>query len=266
MGKKPVVFLIDLDGTIQGNVGPQLQEYELIRTLNRKINHGQKCRYNMNYLRSDMDAGLLRPHFASSLKAIKIKHPHVHFFVYTASTDEWAKFIISKIEKHCFGDLFFERPFLTRKHCLSDYSKSILKHVPLIRDSLKTNISLNRIFLIDNNKVLNDHEESMLIQCPSYDYTHVIDPLRNIGKNTIREYYFEIAECLNINSDRRIVNDIVFMSILYVWLVRLQDNVSVVNGRHSKDIYWRQFARILMSHSLDSDKNVQMVVRTIRHL
>ena len=34
---QPIVFLLDLDGTLQGNVSPQLNEYEFIKKVNKKL-------------------------------------------------------------------------------------------------------------------------------------------------------------------------------------------------------------------------------------
>ena len=43
---EPVIFLLDLDNTLQGDVSPQLREYELLHKVNSKINNNKKIRYN----------------------------------------------------------------------------------------------------------------------------------------------------------------------------------------------------------------------------
>ena len=39
---EPFVILLDLDHTIQGNIQPQLEEYNLLEFINRKFLHNKK--------------------------------------------------------------------------------------------------------------------------------------------------------------------------------------------------------------------------------
>ena len=58
--KKPIVMLIDLDHTLQGDIRPQIMEYELVRDINRKITNGPKIRYHVaGGLNNDFKACLL---------------------------------------------------------------------------------------------------------------------------------------------------------------------------------------------------------------
>ena len=133
----PVVFLLDLDGTLQGDIHPQLIEYELIRILNN--NKKQQIKYNLSKLSKDYNDGLLRPHLKDSLLSMKKKHSNIEFFVYTASSDNWAHFIIPQIEKILFGKKqIINKPYFTRSHCNADGSKSIYNVKEEVIKSLKT--------------------------------------------------------------------------------------------------------------------------------
>ena len=69
------IIAIDIDGTIQGDITPQVNEYTLINKIGLK--------YNKNYLQEDYLKGLLRPFFANFIEVFKKKQPQVELFIYT---------------------------------------------------------------------------------------------------------------------------------------------------------------------------------------
>ena len=97
----PQVILIDLDGTIQGDVAPQLREYNLIRHL--KLKNSTKKSHKNDYIK-----GLLRPYFIDFIRLMKTKyHNKVELFIYTASEKTWAHYTESKRNGLLFVSYFY---------------------------------------------------------------------------------------------------------------------------------------------------------------
>ena len=256
-GSKPFNLLIDLDGTIIGNIGPQLKEYEFIRFLNRNITNGKKERYHTALLHDDMLAGLVRPGFAEAMYAIKNKHPRVRIYIYTASSYDWAHFVIPRLEKLLFNGTFFNRPILTRNQCNPiTFQKSISKVKPLLENS-------NFTFLVDNNPTLDTKEASQLVQCPSYEFTVIVDPLRSISQKNVSFYHKIIAQFLfHLNS----TNEFEMKQILYTKLKKDYHDVELKNANAIKDRYWYKFAYILANNDMSTSANVQKVLRKMRNI
>jgi hypothetical protein len=264
----PLIFLLDLDGTMQGDVRPQLQEYDLIRYINRMIVHGKKLRYRLKNLYNDMDKGLLRPGLKDALLHIKKAHPHVEFFVYTASTSDWAHFVISKIERHCFGQTFFHRPLFTRNHCdMSDGTKSIARVFPMVKQALDKKypgkIYKENVFLIDNNPVLKPHEMQHLILCPSYDYVHVVDPLREVPKNVINDFILEIAYHITSRTSR---NKQLAIRTLYDDIKTQMKNSVEVNQFHRNDRFFFIMADIISKRRIRRGEELNATIRDLRNI
>ena len=183
--KEPLIILLDLDHTIQGNIQPQLDEYNLISVLNDKT--GSKLKQNRDQLRRDFMKGLLRPHFRTFINKMRSRFPNVEFFVYTASDDDWAKYIIKVVEEA--STIRFNKRIFSRSDCIFDqksghFMKSLNKLKPELFKILKSKYKLSdsntlkHVLLIDNNYVLFENEAHSLVKCPSYTSTIRIDMLR----------------------------------------------------------------------------------------
>lgn len=260
---EPVIFLLDLDGTLQGDVSPQLREYELLHKVNSKINNNKKIRYNTKMLFKDMQNGLIRPHMKEALHEIKAKHKNVEFFIYTASSDEWAKFLLPKIIS--FGSLenIINKPFFTRSHCLPDGRKSILKLKPAIIKSLGKykNATFKHIYLVDNNFVLNIPEMDKLLYCPSYNYKALNCPLRNIDENNLNKYHNVISNHLfNLNTTHRLH----LLKIYYDRAFKEYVDTETSNKSYESDKYWYKFNTVLKKNSLTTDDDIQKTISKLR--
>ena len=185
--KDPFIILLDLDHTIQGNIQPQLDEYNFISYLNDKT--GNKFKQNRDQLKRDFMKGLLRPHFRTFINKMRSRFPNVEFFVYTASDDDWAKYIIKIVEEA--SSIRFNKRIFSRSDCIFDskqgnFMKSINKLKPELFRILKSKYKLpnidhiQNVTLIDNNYVLYDNESHSLSKCPSYTSTIRVDMLRSL--------------------------------------------------------------------------------------
>lgn len=277
--KKPIVMLIDLDHTLQGDIRPQIMEYELVRDINRKITNGPKIRYHVaGGLNNDFKAGLLRPNVGRSLRAIKKRHPNIEMFVYTASSHDWARYIVPKLEDVAFGGAFFNRPILTRNYVRPDGTKSINTVKPVVETTLKKKYgdaikgSEYPIYLIDNNMVLDIHERKHLVQCPSYNYTHMIDPLRHISKKVVAKHFVAIANYFGIpaqvRSDReasiRFIYSKLNRELLTDTRSKTVGHIHDDNDMYSKDTFWRRVEAALVNSNMHSANEVERVFNMIR--
>ena len=264
MNVEPIVFLIDLDGTMIGDITPQLDEYYLIKDINmrlKKINE-KEIKYKNKILQEELNKYIIRKYLKSFIKKTR-EYDNIELFIYTASFDKWAKFIIPQVEK-VLG-YKFNRPFLTRNH-LQDKYKSIKKVKPLIFKSLKNkynmkNISqLKYILLIDNTKNIL-LEKQNLIKCPTYNVIYPIDYLRNIPKDTIKVYYNIIENYLNLPLSSNVYE---FYSKYYKFLKKQYKYASTNNNKYINDIYWKKLTFILKQNITHiSYKNFTYIFKNI---
>ena len=247
---EPIVFLIDLDGTMIGNIQPQINEYYLIKDINKEIKktNNKQIRYNTTILNEELRKYIIRPKLDKFLRNIK-KYENIELFVYTASSDDWAKFIIPQLEKAT--KFKFNRPLLTRNNIIQNNQrtniKSINKVKPLVYKALKKKYKLKSIndlkyiTLIDNTKnVL--IEKKNLVHCPTFDYIHQIDYLRMIPKDTLKKYYIIIENSLNLNHSTNLYE---FYAKYYELLNKQFSRCSRINQYFLNDSYWSKFSSLL---------------------
>lgn len=195
----PYVFILDFDGTIIGNISPQVCEWEILS----KLAPGKMKQFKDN-LRSQLEQGLLRPYFSMFLDYMSHNFPNVEVFIYTASDVKWANVAISTVEQ-LYG-IKFNRPLFTRTHCIKkngEFRKSFDNIIPLIFNKLRqkydTDINYIRqnIVMIDNFHDVLIHDDKRLIKCPTYNHVIYYDVLRLIDESLIRSHYIEISKILN---------------------------------------------------------------------
>tara|TARA_Y100000389_G_scaffold191636_1_gene218117 strand:+ start:774 stop:1643 length:870 start_codon:yes stop_codon:yes gene_type:complete len=261
---EPVIFLLDLDGTLQGDVNPQLKEYDLLYKVNSKLK--KRIRYNTKLLFKDMENGLIRPHVKNALHNIKSKHKNVEFFIYTASSDGWAKFLLPKIISFGSFENIINKPFFTRSHCLPDGRKSIANLKPLIMKSLKQNkkyenATFKHIFLVDNNFVLNIPEIDRLLYCPSYNYKALNCPLRSIDDDNLNKYHDLISNHLfNLNTTHKLH----LLKIYYDRAFKEYVDTELMNKQYESDQYWYTFNEVMKKSRLTTDADVRKTISKLR--
>lgn len=179
----PYIILIDLDGTMVGDVSCYIAEWELFHTFTEKKDM-KKWKDFKSFIIKKLCDGILRPYLADFHASLKKNFHFIEFYVYTASETQWANFLVSCIEEAIH--IKFSRPIFTRDNCqiyINEYKKSIECVMPYIFTRLKKlypdlrKISQlkNKIVLIDNNQVLDKKEQGKLIQCPTYEYVEYYD-------------------------------------------------------------------------------------------
>lgn len=250
----PVCAFLDIDGTIIGDITPQVTCWEILKDLGSK---------NMPRFRTSLihhlKNGLVRNGFADFLNIVKRAYPNIEFFIYTASIGPWAAYLIPCIEIAL--DIKFHRPFFTRNHChKSNMTKSLEEVMPLVIKSLKRESKYddvtidmksmkNRSFIVDNNDVLVKRETSRWIQAPTYSGMPMIDILSFLDDATITNKYLRIAGILQHNnmlprmSLKHLTLD-AFKSIYYRTMAQMID--ANAKSMHHTDQYWIKLANILV--------------------
>ena len=259
---KPFVFLFDIDGTIIGEILPQVCEWEIINLFDKS----KLTQFKKN-LCSQLKTGLIRSGFTTYLDFLKLKHPTAEFFIYTASDGIWAQFLVPCIES-VIG-IQFHRPLFTRKHCNFNapltkgthqhHQKSISGILPILLKKLKVQYPdvtekhiMNNICLIDNNHVLSQPESRKLIMCPSYYYIDVYDIIRLIPEEILMSQYGDISIILKKygffpKTDTRNISFLVFKKMYFEYVAswikeKLKQSSQIDN-------FWPKLGNVM--HKLD---------------
>jgi hypothetical protein len=169
------IFMIDLDGTIIGDISPQVILWDLSNKSKGLI------KYNPAQLKFALSSNLVRPHFVDFFKYLKSVDALV--YVYTASEKRWANFVIPHLERAC--GIRFDRPIFTRKDCKlreKEFSKSLQFISRPLMSSLKKNHPdifqhgkvdvLKSVTIIDNTNVYHPSDQPQLVMCPTYSYKY----------------------------------------------------------------------------------------------
>lgn len=185
---RPIVVLLDLDGTVVGEVEGLVHERELLSHLGLPASSA--------LLQDDLSSGkIVRPGFAQFVRDAKAAHPNIEFFVYTASSPEWAHVLVPHIEAACGVRL--NRPILTRTECLfhrdTMQCRKSLRHIDhLVTDALRPRYpDLNSIHDDAQAIVLIDNTEGVLLESknqvtvPTYSCKPRLNILRQVPSSRL---------------------------------------------------------------------------------
>ena len=235
--RQPIVVVLDLDGTVVGNIGNIVCEWELVKSFGDA--HASKM-FVHAMVRSLDEDGVIRPGFEALVRAIH-QTPHVHAFVYTASEGRWARLLCACISKR-YG-IKFEGVF-TRAHCIKNrdtyvLSKSIHRIYPAIRRVIKVRhgVVLSRdpgthVVMIDNNVTLPATEQGMLVNCSTYTVSPLYDVTRFIAPGTVRAKYLEMANIMAAYAlfpTQRSNNPYSYRQFLHAYMAFLASRVASTN-------------------------------------
>ncbi len=240
--KVPLVLILDIDGTLVGHIGYLASYWSCAKAL--KINLNDIKIHIIEELRN----GIVRPYFDEFIEKIKKKHEFVELFVYTASNDEWAQFLIECIEE--VFNLSFNRPIFARNsHCILSY-KMLIFIMPDIIYAINSKYNSNfsyeeirdKIVIFDDSPgVYNDPDDKKkVIQCPLYTRTGIIENVFYINEDIYKKHTKEII--LGMLPDITIRTSNYYSDFLksynkYVKLVKLNNNVDADFSVN----YWKEF-------------------------
>ena len=191
----PYVFIFDIDGTMIGDIRPQVVVYDILNEI-KHLTKGTKKLYESSDFEYKLKNGIVRPYLINFINDIKKQYHYVEFFIYTASQNQWALYLIKAIEKAL--DIQFNRPIFTRNDCMyinGEYRKSLARIKGRIFKTLKRKYSdyqpslmKDHIVMIDNSKVFQPNDEN-IIYCPTYTFKYPENLPAIISREIYEKYY-----------------------------------------------------------------------------
>lgn len=261
----PLVFIIDIDGCLLGDITPQIMLYEMISEL--KKNH-VKINFNIKDFQKKLGDGIVRPYFKQFYNTIKKNILNAEFFIYTASQKSWAYFLINNIEKSL--QISFNRPLFTRDNCVimqNNINKNLEVIKPMIYKSLKkkygNNINLdNKLLMIDNTNVFNQKDNNSLLLCPTYNYYYLENLPIIITEDIYNKAKIDINKILTryVNYEYEINNYKEFQKVFYTYyLSKLIKN----NEKELHDKFWYNLTKIIIMKNIKHfGQNVTAYLKT----
>lgn len=269
MDNLPYIIILDLDGTVVGNVNFQSQQYSLHLTLKKygfKINkqHNIPPAFNPN-------AKLVRPYFSSFITELENYFSKIgksiYFFVYTASDKQWAYVEVPWIEKT--HNIKIMRPLFTRDDCIRDqtgnYRKSLQKIFPRIIKVLSKNHNIsqkdknyimeNQLMMIDNNAVYSDRSDKMLL-CPDYNYTVFENLLHGLPVNARKHHAIQqlIMSLINQGNLCPLPNEnddgMHSLAKQYSWLSAKCKSIISINQSYINDDFFKYLKRLIIENNI----------------
>lgn len=248
----PLVIVLDLDGTIIGDITPQIASYDISNHI--KVNGGS-LNYKFKDLAGKLLGGIIRPYFGEFIRKLILNVPNIEFFIYTASEKKWALTIIKQIENAC--KIKFNRPIFTRNNCVQidkEYRKSLKLIKPMIFRALKKKHHLqsiadlnDKIMVIDNMDVYNSSETKYHIHCKTYDYKYP-ENIPAMFDNQEYKKYWKVASSLfdkyyNIKPTHDYLD---FQYQFYAKYTSLIAALKASNNEFLKDAFYKNLYKILI--------------------
>lgn len=258
----PIIFVLDLDGTIIGDCLYQVLLNNLDDVI--KSNHMKLKKNDLLPHCYKSSSKLLRPYFIYFITSMQKHFQNCQFYVYTASDKAWANKEITMIEKT--NNIVFNRPIFTRNDCIvnsnGQYVKSVKKILPKIaKNNQGIPIKPENILVIDNNQVFIDYISNLII-CPSYNYLCFCDIWQNIEKyhllnKNVKDFITSLVishkackfyDDLETNSNT--------LEQKHKWLYKKYKKINQENKLYLKDCFWKKLTNIIISKNITSfDKN-----------
>jgi hypothetical protein len=263
MTAPPVVILLDFDGTIVGDVEWFSAEYGFIQEMKRRI-MGLQVKYKSDYIINDLLRGMIRPHFVEFIKAIKEHNPNVEFFIYTASDDDWAKFIIPVIEKRL--QLQFPRPIVSRSSCSwtgSIFQKSIELVRPKLYKALKRKYKLTKPEDLDNIILIDNNPRSLIerkyqVRCPTYDFQLPLNICRQIPVDLMPPKVAEqvLSEASNVMKGLTLCEDAKcsddnIQHQFHTYIAKAYRQACKINKKEVRDEYWKRLRKRMLKYPIN---------------
>lgn len=195
----PLVILLDIDGTLIGDITPQAMMYDISNTLKGQY----RVQFTAKHVQSRLRSGVTRPFAREFVKDLQAYG--VEFFIYTASEKRWAEYIVKQIE--AAHGIKFNRPLFTRNDCQvvnGEYKKSISRVLPSVVRCLKkryprlTGADLrDMVIAIDNNPVYSHQDSKSLVLCSTYNYSLPENLPAHITKEAFERHHGDICSIIS---------------------------------------------------------------------
>lgn len=254
----PLIIVIDLDGTIIGDITPQIMTFDLVK--NFKV-AGHKFTHDITDFRYKLKSGLVRPYFETFVTSLSKSIP-VEFFIYTASEKTWAELVIRNIEHT--HNIKINRPIFARQYCIySDKDREYKKSLSLIRPSIikflkkKYHVAFTKhdlqknIMIVDNSNVYHPNDQKHLLLCPTYNYRVPENIITSIREEQYKKYHMLINNTLNkYFTVSHSSNYITFQKDFYKYYLSFLETQLTNNFKHSQDRFWLHLRDLVISNHI----------------
>lgn len=272
MNNSTTVILIDLDGTIIGDISQQIMSFEIWKGLK---NSCEKYIFDLANFRETLKNGMIRPGFDTFLKAMINHFGNIDVFIYTASEKTWAEFVIKQIE--IVLGIKFNRPIFSREHCVQqerEYKKSI-SYVKkqmlrcLVKKYGQQRAHVQSMLIIDNNNVYGSYDQKHLLLCPSYNYRIPENIPASIKQKCYEEHYQKINSILRkyIQTPLTPSRDFwLFQKEFYTYYTYFINAIVKSNSKYMKDNFWNLLKDIVITEDIRvfNEKNIRMLNKHLR--
>lgn len=272
MNSSTTVILIDLDGTIIGDISQQIISFELWKGLK---NSCSKYTFDLADFRDKLKHGMIRPGFDIFLKTIKNHFGNLDVFVYTASEKSWAEFVVKQVET-VLG-FKFNRPIFSRDNCVQkdrEYKKSVsfvkkqmIRSINRKYRSQVTNVQ--SLLIIDNNNVYGSSDQKHLLLCPSYNYRIPENLACCMKQQCYEENYQKVNNVLRKYIQMPLTPSkdfMLFQKEFYTYYIHFINAISKSNNVYLKDNFWSLLKDILVTEDIRvfNEKNIRLLNRHLR--
>lgn len=262
----PLIIIIDLDGTIIGDITPQIMTFDLAKNFKMA---GYKFTHDLADLRSKLKNGLVRPYFDAFLLGVSKSIP-VEFFIYTASEKSWAELVIKNIE--LTYNIKFNRPIFARQYCVfSEKDREYKKSLSLIRPSIlkflkrKYHVSYTKqdleksTMIIDNSNVYHTNDQKHLLLCPTYNFKIPENVVSFIKQEQYKKHYLIINNSLSKYLSLSNTSDFnIFQRDFYRHYLLFLESQMKNNIKYSQDRFWLYLRDILISKNIRKFDDVSL--------
>lgn len=252
-----LIYILDLDGTIVGDVTDILEDY-YFRLAYSKQTKNKRYLQTPKELFRKFDEGLIRPFFVDFCKYV-LTQPDSYVYVYTASASEWAHYLIPNIEAYINNKiggnrLFkFQRPIFAREYCSQQTYKKCLESIkPVLKDRHKEDF---RLIMVDNNVTLEGKEVKYLLHCPTYDVSTPIDYMRRIEWNPFAKKVKHLSsnELPRALYQSNTISSDAYIPRYYFELYKRHTRIIKKNKRFLNDSFWKKFISAMKSLHIQND-------------
>ena len=262
MSTSPFVIVFDIDGTLIGDIRPQLVLYELHNALKQKgDNKAANLFLKPSIFREKLERGILRPHIVYFIKKIKqFYNNNVEFYIYTASEKAWAQFLTPHLEK-CL-DIKFKRPLLTRDNCVDLYKKVSTVYDCITKKNNLVDIE-NKVLIIDNNATVYGNNQKHVLICNTYDACKLENLLCYIDESMYEKHKETIVNVISnyIPELKTSADFYQFQKRYYVYYLKNLQDAQKRNALHSKDKFFLNLTNTILYKNIKSYND-----KTIRYL
>jgi hypothetical protein len=263
---KPVVFILDIDGTLIGDISQQVMMFDMLDEIK-----ASKKLLDMDEFKYKLLNGLIRPYLINFINDIRAHYTYAEFFIYTASKKDWAEYLVKIIESTL--NIKFNRPLFTRNDCLyinNEYKKSISKIKNRIFNTLKKRYPelqlsdlKDRMMMIDNSRVFLEHDYN-IVYCPTYSFKYPENILLTIKRNIFEKYTVDIFNVISKYVSGIPITNSYLKFQKYYYSNYIND---LSNMKKPEDKFWIYLRNLLITKNICAfdKKNIDYINRKVSH-